>query len=111
MMSTDYTQTLKSIKEAEEASNAAIAERKRQLEERLRSAEEDSARSLAEARKKAEELIAAEVERARLSAQSNAEKLLASTSKDAAKIAAKRLSPIELRKIIDETLLSEFKGA
>ena len=42
-MSTDYTETLKKIKETEEATSREILERRKQLEEELRKLEEESA--------------------------------------------------------------------
>ncbi|MHB8567946.1 MAG: hypothetical protein ACYC7D_06915 [Nitrososphaerales archaeon] len=111
MMSTDYTQALRSIKQAEETSNREISERKKALEENLRMAEEEASRSIAAAKQEAESMVAVEVERTKLGAQAGAETLLSSTTMEASGVAAKKLSASELRKIIEETLLSEFKGA
>jgi len=108
-MSTDYTETLKKIKETEEATSREILERRKALEEELRRMEGDSASSIAQAKAQAEAYIAAEVEKARSSAQSKADALMATTSKQAKEVAAKRLDKKDLKKIIDNTLFSEFK--
>ena len=49
------------------------------------------------------------MEKARASAQGKADALLATTSKQAKEVAAKRLDKKALKKIIDNTLFSEFK--
>jgi vacuolar-type H+-ATPase subunit H len=108
-LSTDYTETLKKIKETEEASSREILERRKALEEQLRALEAESAASIAEAKAQAEEHVADEVEKARKSAQKGADALLAKTGKEASAIASKRLDKKDLKKIIDNTLFSEFK--
>jgi vacuolar-type H+-ATPase subunit H len=108
-MSTDYTETLKKIKETEEASSREILERRKALEEQLRALEADSAAAIAEARKRGDEHVAEEVEKARMAAQKVADALLAKTNKEASAVAARRLDKKELKKIIDNTLFSEFK--
>jgi vacuolar-type H+-ATPase subunit H len=108
-MSTDYTSTLKKIKETEEATSREVLERRKRLEEELRKLEEESAAEIAEAKMQAESHIASEVERARKAAQAKADALLASTNKQAKEISAKKLDKAQLRKIIDKTILSEFK--
>jgi vacuolar-type H+-ATPase subunit H len=108
-MSTDYTETLKKIKETEEATSREILERRKALEEELRRMEAESAGSIAQAKAQAEAYVAGEVEKARLSAQSNADALLTTTNKQAKEVAAKRLDKKDLKKIIDNTLFSEFK--
>ena len=108
-MSTDYTETLKKIKETEEATSREILERRKALEEELRRMEAESAGSIAQAKSQAEAYIAAEVEKARESAQANADGLLAATSKQAKEVVAKKLEKKDLKKIIDNTLFSEFK--
>jgi len=108
-MSTDYTETLKKIKETEEATSREILERRKALEEELRRMEGDSASSIAQAKAQAEAYTAAEVEKASSSAQRKADALLATTSKQAKEVAAKRLNKKDLKKIIDNTLFSEFK--
>lgn len=110
-MSTDYTQTLKSIKEAEEASSNAIAELRKKLAEQLEVAKEQASKDLAEAKSAAEEYVANEVGRARSAAEANSKVLVASTVKDAEKVADKKLGKIEFKKIIEDTLLPEFQGA
>jgi vacuolar-type H+-ATPase subunit H len=108
-MSTDYTETLKKIKETEEATSREILERRKALEEELRRMEGDSASSIAQAKAQAEAYTAAEVEKAGSSAQRKADALLATTSKQAKEVAAKRLDKRDLKKIIDDTLFSEFE--
>jgi len=108
-MSTDYTETLKKIKEAEEVSSRELLDKRKALEADLRTMEDASAASIADAKKQAEALIASEVENARKSAQRQADARLASTGKEAKETAAKRLDKSALRKIIDNTILSEFK--
>jgi vacuolar-type H+-ATPase subunit H len=108
-MSTDYTETLKKIKETEEATSREILERRKALEEELRRMEADSATSIAQAKAQAEAYVAAEVEKAGKSAQAKADGLLATTSKQAKDVAAKKLDKKDLKKIIDNTLFSEFK--
>ncbi len=108
-MSTDYTETLKKIKETEEATSREILERRKALEEELRKMEADSAGQIAQAKAQGEAYIAAEVEKARKSAQAKADTLLGTTSKEAKDVAAKRLDKKDLKKIIDNTLFSEFK--
>ena len=108
-MSTDYTETLKKIKETEETTGRELFEKRKALEEELRSMEETAAASVAEAKKTAEALVAAEVEKARKAAQKEADALLAKASKEAKEVAARKLDKAGLRKIIDQTILSEFK--
>jgi vacuolar-type H+-ATPase subunit H len=108
-MSTDYTETLKKIKETEEASSREFLERRKQLEEQLRKLEEESAAEIAEAKQRAEFHVASEVEKARKAAQEKADALLATTYEEAKDVSAKKLDKAHLRKIIDKTILSEFK--
>ena len=108
-MSTDYTETLKKIKETEEATSREILERRKALEEELRRMEAESANSIAQAKAQAEAYTAAEVEKSHSSAQGKADALLATTSRQAKEVAAKRMDKKDLKKIIDNTLFSEFK--
>jgi vacuolar-type H+-ATPase subunit H len=108
-MSTDYTETLKKIKGTEEATSREILERKKQLEEELRKLEEESAADISEAKQQAEFHVASEVEKARKASQEKADALLATTYKQAKDVSAKKLDKAQLRKIIDKTILSEFK--
>lgn len=108
-MSTDYTETLKKIKETEEATGREILERRKSLEEELRKMEADSGSSIARAKAQAEAYVAGEVEKARKSAQTKADALLGTTGKEAKEVAAKKLDKKDLKKIIDNTLFSEFK--
>ena len=108
-MSTDYTDTLKKIKETEEASSREILERRKALEEQLRALEAESSGTIANAKKRGEEHVAAEVEKARKASQKVADALLAKTAKEASGIAAKELDKKDLKKIIDNSLFSEFK--
>ncbi|MDG6905614.1 MAG: hypothetical protein JRN20_07510 [Nitrososphaerota archaeon] len=110
-MSTDYTQTLKAIKEAEEASGNAVAERKKKLAEQLELAKEQASKDLATAKAASEEYIAKEVEKARSAAEADSKVLTASTVKDAEKVAERKLGKTEFKKIIEDTLLAEFQGA
>lgn len=107
-MSTDYTQTLKTIKEAEEASSSAIAERKKKLAEQLEWAKDQASKEIATAKAAAEVYVAKEVDNARSAAEANSKSLFASTVRDAEKVATKKVSKTEFYKIIEETLLSEF---
>ena len=109
-MSTDYAETLKKIKDAEEAGSREVAERKKSLEAELLTKEQAADRSIEDARKGAEEYVASETESAHDSAQREADALLASTQKKADGVSSKKLSEKELRKIIDEVLFSEFQG-
>ena len=108
-MSTDYTDTLKKIKETEEASSREILERRKALEEQLRGLEAESAATIADAKKSGEARIADEVEKARKSTQKGADALSAKTTKEANAVAARTLDKKDLKKIIDNTLFSEFK--
>ena len=108
-MSTDYTETLKRIKDTEEATSREILERRKQLEEELRKLEEESAAEIAEAKMQGESHVSTEVEKARDAAQSKADSLLATSGKQAKDVSAKKLDKAQLRKIIDKTILSEFK--
>ena len=49
------------------------------------------------------------MEKARKAAQAKADALLATTYKQAKEVSAKKLDKAQLRKIIDNTILSEFK--
>jgi vacuolar-type H+-ATPase subunit H len=109
-MSTDYADTLKRIKDAEEAGSREVAERKKSLEAELLTEEQAADKSIEDARKGAEAYVADETESAHESAQREAEALLASTKKKADGISSKKLSEKELRKITDEVLFSEFQG-
>ena len=111
MMSTDYTEALKTIKEAEGASSSAIAERKKKLAEQLEWAKEQAAKDIAAANAAAEAYVAKEVENAKSAAEANSKMLVASTVKDADRVASKKVTKTEFKKIIEDTLLSEFKGA
>ena len=108
-LSTDYTETLKKIKETEEASSREILERRKALEEELRGLEAESSAAIAEAKKRADAHIAEEVEKAHKSAQKGAETLATKTTKEANALASKKLDKKDLKKIMDETLFSEFK--
>jgi vacuolar-type H+-ATPase subunit H len=111
VMSTDYTQALKNIKEAEEASSRAIEEKKKALMAELAAAQEEASKLNTAARAEAEAYVAGQVEYARSVAEKGAEKLVATTQKDAQQIAKKKLGKAALEKIIEDILLSEFKGA
>jgi len=108
-MSTDYTETLKKIKETEEATSREVLERRKQLEEELRKLEEESAAEIAEAKMQGESHVTSEVEKAHKTAQAKADALLATSGKQTKEVSAKKLDKAQLRKIIDKTILSEFK--
>lgn len=109
-MSTNYTDTLKKIKAAEEASNREVSERRRSLEAELLSLEERSDKSIADAKAAAESYVTSEGDKARSAAEKEADALLASTKKKADALSAKSLDKKQLREIVDKVLLSEFKG-
>jgi len=109
-MSTDYAETLKRIKDAEEAGSREVAERKKSLEAELSTMEQAADKSIEDSRAGAEAYVSREAEDARTSSQREAEALLASTKKKADEVSSKRLGEKDLRKIIDEVLFSEFKG-
>ena len=108
-MSTDYTETLKKIKETEEATSREILDRRKALEAGLQKLEADSAGEIGDAKNQAESHISREVEKARKAAQEKADALHSKTNKEAKEISAKKLDKATLRKIIDKTILSEFK--
>ena len=108
-MSADYTETLKRIKDTEEASSREILERRKGLEDQLRQMEDAAAASIADAKKKAEALVAAEVEKTAKAAQKEADAMLASTDKESKQISSRKLDKAALKKVIDDTILSEFK--
>jgi vacuolar-type H+-ATPase subunit H len=109
-LSIDYSQTLKNIKDAEEAGNREIAEKKRVLAEELQLIQEEAAKSIAAAKADAEAYVAKEVEKARSAAQVEADKIVESVAKEAEQIAARKLDKSTFKRIIEEVLLSEFKG-
>jgi len=108
-LQSNYASELKAIKEKEEETNRILAQRKTELEVELQKAEEESIKAVANARSSAERLVSQEVEKVRAVAQKDAEKLLQDKKQEAQKIASRRLSESEIRKIIDNVLLSEFK--
>lgn len=109
-MSTNYTDTLKRIKEAEEDSNREVAEKRKSLEGELHDIEKLSDESIEVAKRDAELYVSKETEEARESAQKQADDLISSTSRKAEDIAAEKLDKKEFRRIIDEIIFSEFKG-
>ncbi len=109
MSTTDYTETLKKIKDAEEATSREVLARRKALEEELRLMEDAAAVSITEAKRKGEALVAEEVEKASKAAQKQADAMVGSTEKESKQVASKKLDNPKLRKIIDATILSEFK--
>jgi vacuolar-type H+-ATPase subunit H len=109
-VSTDYTNILKKIKEAEETGNRLISEKKKGLEAELFSLEKEADKSIADAKAASDSYVESEAERARSAAQKDADALLAATKKRAEALSSKTLSKKQLREIIDEVLFSEFKG-
>ncbi|MGI0091352.1 MAG: hypothetical protein ACREBS_06550 [Nitrososphaerales archaeon] len=108
MMSADYTQTLKSIKEAEEASSRQIAEKTKALSEELQRLQEEGEASISTGKAEAETYVVKEVEKTRSAAQIEADKLLALAQKDSQRIASKKIDQAEIVKIIQEVIFSEF---
>jgi hypothetical protein len=108
-LQSDYASELKAIKEKEEETGRRLAQRKKELELELQRTEEESNKAIANARSSAEKLVLQEVEKARATAQMDADRLLLDKRGDSQKIAARKLSESEIRRIIDNVLLSEFK--
>jgi len=108
-MATDYAETLKKIKDAEEAGTREVAEKKKELESELTNMEQVADKAIRDSKTGAELYVAREAENAKKSAQREAEALLASTKKKADEIASRKLGEKELRKIVEETLFSEFE--
>lgn len=108
-MSTNYTDTLKRIKEAEETSNREVAEKKKSLEAELHDMEQTADQSIEVAKKEAELYVTKEVDDAKAMSQKEASSLLDSTSRKAEDIASRRLDKKELRRIVDQIVFSEFK--
>lgn len=109
-MSTNYTDTLKRIKDAEDASNREVAEKKKSLEAELHEIERVADESIETAKKEAELYVTKEVDLARDAEQKKAEALLESTRRKSEEIVSKRLDRKEFRKIADEIVFSEFKS-
>lgn len=108
-MSTDYTETLKKIKDIEEATGKELLERRRALEEELRLLEEEAAVSIEEAKRKGEAHVSEEVEKAHRSAQKEADSLNSETTARADSVATRKLDKKQVKKIVEETLFSEFE--
>jgi vacuolar-type H+-ATPase subunit H len=108
-MSTNYTDTLKRIKEAEESSNREVAEKKKSLEAELHDIELAADESIEVAKKDAELYVTKEVEAAKDSAQKEADDLSSSAVKKAEQIASKKLDKKQFNRIIDQIVFSEFK--
>jgi vacuolar-type H+-ATPase subunit H len=109
-LSTNYTETLKRIKDAEEASNREVAEKKKSLEAELLTLEQAADKSIEAARKDAELYVERAAETAREAAQGEADALLSTAQKNAQELSSKRLGKKELGKIADGIVFSEFKG-
>jgi len=105
----DYTDTLKRIKGIEEQSSAELEQTKKSLEDELRRLEEEYAKSIEAAREKAEKDQASQVEVARIAAQLDANQVLASAQKGSSEIASKKLDHKDLKKLIDDVVLAEFR--
>ena len=101
---------MKKIKEAEEASNREIAEKRKALEAELLKLENETDKAIADAKVAADAYVAAETERARRAAQDRADAILTATRREADALSAKSLSEKRLREIVDEVLFSDFKG-
>ena len=109
-MSTNYTDTLKRIKEAEEDSNREVAEKKKSLEAELHDIEKVADESIEVAKRDAELYVSKEMETAKESAQKEADTLLDSTKRRAGAVVSKRLDKKEFQHIIDDIVFSEFKS-
>jgi vacuolar-type H+-ATPase subunit H len=109
-MSTNYADTLKRIKDAEEASNREVAEKKKSLEAGLHEVEREADESIEATKKEAELYVTREADQARQLAQKSADDLLASTRRKADGVASRKLDKKEFRRIIDDIVLSEFKS-
>jgi vacuolar-type H+-ATPase subunit H len=109
-MSTNYTDTLKRIKDAEEASNREVAEKKKSLEAELADIEQTADQSIEVAKRDAELYVTKETDEAKESAEKDAEALLSSTKRQADAVASKRLDKKDFQRIIDEIVFSEFKS-
>jgi vacuolar-type H+-ATPase subunit H len=109
-MSTNYADTLKRIKEAEETSNREVAEKKKSLETELHEIEKVADESIELTKKEGELYVTHEVEDARKSAQKDADGMLATSRRKADEIASKKLEKKEFRRVIDDIVLSEFKS-
>lgn len=110
MSTSNYAETLKRIKDAEEESNREVSERKKSLEAELSSAEQAADQALEAAKAEGELYVTKETEAAKAAAQAQADALLSSTTRKAEGIASRRLEKKEFKKIIDEILFSEFKS-
>lgn len=108
-MSTDYTETLKKIKDTEEASSREVLERRKVLEDELRKLEDASNAQIEEAKKKADALVTDEVAKTVRAAQKEADATLASVERESKQVSGKKLDKAAVKKIVDSTLLAEFK--
>lgn len=106
----NYTETLKRIKDAEEASNREVAEKKKSLEAELHDLEKVSDESIEVAKKDADLYVTNEVEAARELAQKDAEALLGSSRRQADTIASRKLTKRELQQAVSDIVFSEFKS-
>ena len=96
-MSTNYTETLKRIKDAEEASNREVAEKKKALEAELLSIEQAADKSIEARRRTPSSTSTRQAENAREAAQKEADALLSTAQKKAEEISSKRLDKKEFR--------------
>ena len=106
---TEYAETLKTIKEREEATNREIAEKKKYLDAELQRIQDENSRAITQAKKDAEIHVAQEVDKEKSKAEQQAAKLVESAGKEAEKIVSKKLRDSELKRIVDSVLLSEFQ--
>ena len=109
-MSTSYTDTLKRIKDAEDASNREVSEKKKDLEEGLHEMEQAADQSIEVAKREAELYVTKEVENQREFSQKQAEEVLVSATRTAEGIISKKINRKEFRKIIDDIVFSDFKS-
>lgn len=107
----EYTDTLKQIKEIEEAGAKELADAKKAMESEVHSLEEESAKSIAATRERADVTVATGVDQARRQAQAEANEAIAAAQKGSDSIMLRKLDKKDLRKVIDEIILAEFREA
>jgi vacuolar-type H+-ATPase subunit H len=107
-MSSNYTQTLKTIKEKEEEINNDLDSKKKELEATIHKLQEEAFQTLASARLQAEKKIADQVGKTRAVAEKEADELAESKKKEANQVVSRTLTDSEIQQIIDDILLSEF---
>ncbi len=107
----EYTDTLKQIKEIEEAGAKELIDAKKTMEAEVHALEEESARSIAATRERADVTVATEVDQARREAQAEANEAFGAAQKESDKVMLRKLDKKDLKKVIDEIILAEFREA